>query len=640
MVSQGKEWAMKTWVVLLCGLLLVAGSAFAQPTSQHTGDENYSWQRTGMPSVLRLSTDEVKYQFDGSQVKIPFTISSAGNDVPDAIVWLAVYTKDANPQYLDDDGNPIMGAGGINGAVKRAAGIDTLIFMSEGQTFPQGDNIFLWDGTDWTGNPVGEGTYTFYLFAFNVSLDPTVVGIHSQQPLWTNCDINWADDPPTLWGIENYKGWMVRSVYGVDILADREAFESYDLSWTCAEATPGNGTQFFFYGSKLDPVDPTIIFLLRADPWGDNDKMGMWRTIFDGESILPDETWQDAGFLDMQPWVNVGGTGLALKHAEWHPWLEDDGLIWVMRYGLDDDPDQTIAKGYDRATGDLVTFVDMTSYYLQVINDVLRVRTGLALDLDEDGVYTVGSWAKHDNPDAVAPSHWTYDGDMLWVNQNGDGFLDRVTDELAEVTGLPVAIPYVANVSVGKYNMSYFTGMDMDYLAAVAGPDGSGLFEIPSTKAARSLYGDGWHQWTGEETPYDGWYVGVQNGSYCVQWPYDVQSATISPGVPEYVQEVETVKKPSRFALESNYPNPFNASTTIRFAIPEGVNGVRATLKVHNMAGQEIATLAHEILDAGTFEATWDGRDAQGNVVSSGTYFYTLTVGDQFTETQKMTLLK
>jgi hypothetical protein len=98
---------------------------------------------------------------------------------------------------------------------------------------------------------------------------------------------------------------------------------------------------------------------------------------------------------------------------------------------------------------------------------------------------------------------------------------------------------------------------------------------------------------------------------------------------------------PIDFKLEQNFPNPFNANTTIRFEIPfnQGGGEVRATLKIYNILGRKVKTLVDEALLPGRHQVIWDGRDDFGNQVASGMYFYRLTLPG-YTESKKMTLLK
>lgn len=89
--------------------------------------------------------------------------------------------------------------------------------------------------------------------------------------------------------------------------------------------------------------------------------------------------------------------------------------------------------------------------------------------------------------------------------------------------------------------------------------------------------------------------------------------------------------KPLVFGLEQNYPNPFNPSTTISFTLSESGN---ANLKVFNMLGQEVATLANERLNAGNHTFSFDASS-----LASGMYIYRLQAQNQ-TITKRMMLIK
>jgi hypothetical protein len=94
---------------------------------------------------------------------------------------------------------------------------------------------------------------------------------------------------------------------------------------------------------------------------------------------------------------------------------------------------------------------------------------------------------------------------------------------------------------------------------------------------------------------------------------------------------------PEKFELMQNYPNPFNPKTTIKFNIKE--SGF-TTLKVYNILGKEISTLVNSKLNAGTYEAQFPNSPTTNNLMSSGIYFYRLTVNDNLISTRYMILLK
>jgi hypothetical protein len=88
---------------------------------------------------------------------------------------------------------------------------------------------------------------------------------------------------------------------------------------------------------------------------------------------------------------------------------------------------------------------------------------------------------------------------------------------------------------------------------------------------------------------------------------------------------------PSGFALDQNYPNPFNPSTAIRFALP---SPGRAVLKVYDILGKEVRTLADGEMAAGMHSVVFDATG-----LGSGMYLYRLQSGD-YLETRRMLLLK
>ncbi len=94
---------------------------------------------------------------------------------------------------------------------------------------------------------------------------------------------------------------------------------------------------------------------------------------------------------------------------------------------------------------------------------------------------------------------------------------------------------------------------------------------------------------------------------------------------------------PARYELYQNVPNPFNPTTLIRYDVPPG--GARVTLRVFDVSGKVVKTLADGVESAGQKSAQWDGRNESGNQVSTGVYFCRLTAGS-FVETKKMVLLK
>ncbi len=85
------------------------------------------------------------------------------------------------------------------------------------------------------------------------------------------------------------------------------------------------------------------------------------------------------------------------------------------------------------------------------------------------------------------------------------------------------------------------------------------------------------------------------------------------------------------FELHQNYPNPFNPSTTISFYIPKTQE---LTVKIYNLLGREIVTLANRKFTTGHHQLSWHAEN-----FASGLYFYQLTAGETV-KTRKMLLQK
>ena len=98
---------------------------------------------------------------------------------------------------------------------------------------------------------------------------------------------------------------------------------------------------------------------------------------------------------------------------------------------------------------------------------------------------------------------------------------------------------------------------------------------------------------------------------------------------------VET--RPEAFELADNFPNPFNPTTTIQYALPQAAD---VELTVYNIFGQVVRTLVAEYQNAGRYAVEWDGTNDSGHSLSSGMYFYRLQAGGAFREVKKMLLLK
>ncbi|MFX0207061.1 MAG: T9SS type A sorting domain-containing protein [Candidatus Hodarchaeota archaeon] len=112
----------------------------------------------------------------------------------------------------------------------------------------------------------------------------------------------------------------------------------------------------------------------------------------------------------------------------------------------------------------------------------------------------------------------------------------------------------------------------------------------------------------------------------------DVAPFFVWDSVATSIGEDKKQNSPNRYELYANYPNPFNPSTKILYSI---LNSSLVTLKIYDIQGREIQTLVNEFQQANSYSV-----DFNASKLSSGIYFYSLQVGDDFLDTKKMLLMK
>ncbi|MHA2032491.1 MAG: Ig-like domain-containing protein, partial [Candidatus Kariarchaeaceae archaeon] len=111
-------------------------------------------------------------------------------------------------------------------------------------------------------------------------------------------------------------------------------------------------------------------------------------------------------------------------------------------------------------------------------------------------------------------------------------------------------------------------------------------------------------------------------------------------GTENYILEKTSNLLPTDYVLYQNFPNPFNPSTLIRFAVPSQSN---VTITVYNMLGELVSKLIdNQLFQVGYYEVEFDGSN-----LASGVYIYKIQTGDPFTNSRngfvdikKMVLMK
>ncbi len=188
-----------------------------------------------------------------------------------------------------------------------------------------------------------------------------------------------------------------------------------------------------------------------------------------------------------------------------------------------------------------------------------------------------------------------------WVGQTVDAIADSADKALACYGGLPI-LPTNSWTYVRLAN--FLETLNMEF---------SGAFDTAS--------------WGGTNTVATGIGPVALSDIFEASGPNNAPVAT--PGDYSSIYEV-----PKVFGLSQNYPNPFNPTTTIEFTIPEDAI---VTLRVYNMLGQVVATLA----DREEFSAGENWVELDGARLATGVYYYQINVNDgQFQSVQKMVLMK
>ena len=93
---------------------------------------------------------------------------------------------------------------------------------------------------------------------------------------------------------------------------------------------------------------------------------------------------------------------------------------------------------------------------------------------------------------------------------------------------------------------------------------------------------------------------------------------------------------PDEFKLYQNYPNPFSSQTTFQYDVAEATS---VKIYIYNTLGQLVKTIDRGDNGIGTHTVEWDGKNEDGDTLSSGVYFYQLRTKD-FNKTMKMLLVK
>jgi hypothetical protein len=111
-------------------------------------------------------------------------------------------------------------------------------------------------------------------------------------------------------------------------------------------------------------------------------------------------------------------------------------------------------------------------------------------------------------------------------------------------------------------------------------------------------------------------------------------SVSLSGGVVHGLLHQTKEARQYSYDLRSNFPNPFNPTTTIGYQIGESGH---VKLEIFNVLGQRVRLLVDSEQSPGAYRMIWDGRNDSGLALAAGTYFLRMQSGT-YVQTRKMVL--
>ncbi|KPL09305.1 hypothetical protein AMJ71_06785 [candidate division TA06 bacterium SM1_40] len=427
-------------------------------------------------------------------------------------------------------------------------------------------------------------------------------------------------------------------------------------------------------------------YLIRTDEWGDP----LWWNAYGGpasESCYSLDQTDDGGF------VVVGGT-TSFGHGGNDIYLvKTDGAgdtVWTRTYGGTDhdggssgaqtDDGGYIVAGYTYSFGAGVT--DVYVVKTDGDGDTLWTRTyggsgsdrGSSVAQTADGGYIIAGYTRSfgAGESDVYLIKTDASGDTLWTRAHGGSDQDFGHSVAQTVDGGYIIGGETQSFGAGGwdfylvrtdgdgdtlwtrtyggqyYDEGFSVAQTFDGGYIVTGyvePSASGIGDLYLIKTDAS--GDTLWTRTYGELEYDegqavaqtadgGYIVAGYTESFGVSGSDVYLIKTNAEGLVGVSGEVDEPPRPRSSYLAQNYPNPFRAKTTIRYALPEAGH---VTVVLYDIRGARVRSLVSNSVPAGPHELEWDGRDDRGYKVGSGIYFCRMEAGE-VNETRRMLLVR
>jgi len=437
--------AMKRWynnLIVCFPLLILCFSILPAPVVSKPA-ANFS------PTLLSLSaSDVVVYEFDGTSLDIPFTLSGT----PAGLVF-CVFTKDRG-NNIGEVTNGFLGWHHVNR-------IDTCVYYSPLRNFSPGQNTVTWDGTDQDGNVVPADNYTYYLWAFdNQSAKQNVM--ESWYPRGCNMFVE-LDESGLPYSNPIYHRQFQRWRVGNDPLDGSLLEETYGTipdgwrAWGDFAIDPSDHDMFYVHVTNQDQGTGAIL-KYKWIPYGDAElQTGFGDGGYSQIVVNPQ---------DNEPGVATDGQYLYTADNNHHA-AEPDADFFIYDYN-----------------GALVAQVDLTSWWSspEAYDAGAQMNGGPNDIMQRNGMIFLNAHSscivQMVDPIRYLESGYT-DDFYAWTNRNGDYVLDHNFEEDADrpwVCNDYNVGPYTYTISGDGNLFSIVNAYDVGAVTfGLLAPDGTGL---------------------------------------------------------------------------------------------------------------------------------------------------------------------
>jgi len=624
---------------------------------------SWSFAADFAPTIMTLTAPSaIQYQFDGSELTIPFTVTGTP-----AAVWLVINTH-GKASEIGEVQNGFLGWHYVNK-------IDTTVYVSDVYNREPGETSIVWDGNNQDGNAVEAGTYDYYLWAYDdVSSRVLACNFLTMASDWDGqiVHINEKGDDGLPLAAPQIRGtfwwYQVGSVFFEGGGQPHEVEEPWrahgtHFKWTMGsdpiDVTMLQTTRCMIYpngdygevtaaglfhgGPAFNPTNSDIFYHVAINQTSQTNTMHKYTWVTSGEAILDEDwlgwdeiTWEDQGAVigewSQKPcsltdgnYIYSSSPGLHQKELEWNKLrcVSFDGEVifdkMMSDWYMPDDPNpHAYINGSFHLMYSRVPYHWMLVSHTSCMHQMIDT-TRLVVDAD-------------DETDMV-----------MFENRNGDYFLDSAYKPDVEPAWYCLAddktvSPRRTSITIDSNNFNLF-GMGYHGLNSlgVSTQDGTaiGHLHFADDTVSEDISEKNGLLSCDNGSNFDGIYP---SGALSLEDPswiandetYFIASDSVGGIISTEPVAVEDAAQ-AAFSVDQNSPNPFNPTTSISFTLTDAGH---VTVNIYNVAGQKVDSLINDFMDAGKHSVVWDASR-----FSNGVYFYTVKSGN-VSRTMKMTLLK